>query len=156
VRAAVLAGGAATRYGGTPKGLLAVVVSSMGDHLHVYSSDARAKLALDGQPQVDLSAEGVDLSFVTAGAHELTLSHGSEQYKLAIEVAATPAINAFVESGQNVGALVGVTSNIVGSVFDAFLCKKFLCHLAKVAGRSRVNSYLFIHTIVVITFTSLV
>lgn len=99
------------------KGLLAVVVSSMGDHLHVYSSDARAKLAIDGQPPIELSAEGIDLSSVAAGAHELTLSQGSEQYKLAIEVAATPALNAFVESGQNVGALVVVTGQDKSKIF---------------------------------------
>jgi eukaryotic-like serine/threonine-protein kinase len=98
-------------------GVLAVVVSSMGDHVHVYSSDARAKLALDGQSPVDLPAEGVDLSSIAAGAHELTLSRGSEQYKFAIEVTAAPALNAFVESGQNVGALVVVTGQDKSEIF---------------------------------------
>jgi eukaryotic-like serine/threonine-protein kinase len=99
------------------KGVLAVVVSTMGDHVHVYSSDARAKLSLDGQPPVDLAAEGTDLSSVAAGAHELTLSHAGEQYKLAIEVAAVPSLAAFVESGQNVGTLVVVTGQDKSRVF---------------------------------------
>jgi serine/threonine-protein kinase len=101
----------------TTKGVLAVVVSSMGDHVHVYSSDATAKVSLDGQPAVALTDDGVDLSSVTAGAHELTVSHGAEQYKLAIEVAAVPALTAFVESGQNVGTLVVVTGQDQTRVF---------------------------------------
>jgi eukaryotic-like serine/threonine-protein kinase len=99
------------------KGVLAVVVSSMGDRVHVYSSDARAKLALDGQPPVDLPAEGVGLSSIATGSHELTLSHGSEQYKFAIEVTPAPSLNAFVESGQNVGALVVVTGQDKSKIF---------------------------------------
>jgi hypothetical protein len=99
------------------KGILAVVVTSMGDHVHVYSSDAGAKLILDGQPPVDLTADGVDLSSVAAGSHELTLNHGGEQYKLAIEATAAPALTAFAESGQNVGTLVVVTGQDKSRVF---------------------------------------
>ena len=101
----------------TSKGILAVIVSSMGDHVHVYASDTAAKLSLDGQSFLDVPAEGADLSSVAAGAHELVLSHGGEQYKLAIEVTAAPAVSAFVESGQNVGTLVVVTGQDKSRVF---------------------------------------
>lgn len=99
------------------KKILAVVVSSMGDHVHVYSSDATAKLSLDAQPPIDLSSDGADLTSIAAGSHELTVTHGGEQYKLAIEVAAAPALTAFVESGQNVGTLVVVTGQDKSLVF---------------------------------------
>src|SRR6202012_2808705 len=75
------------------------------------------KLSLDGQPPLDLPAEGAELSSVAAGAHELTVSRGGEQYKLAIEVASTPALSAFVESGQNVGTLVVVTGQDKSRIF---------------------------------------
>ncbi len=101
----------------TAKGVLAVVVSSMGDQAHVYASDASAKLSLDGEPAVAVPADGVDLPSITAGAHELTLSHAGEQYKLPIEVSATPAMIAFVESGQNVGTLLVVTGQDKSRVF---------------------------------------
>jgi tetratricopeptide (TPR) repeat protein len=101
----------------TAKGVLAVVVSSMGDHVHVYASDGASKLSLDGQPALDVPADGVDLSSVPAGVHELILSHGGEQYKLAIEVPASPALSAFVESGQNVGTLVVVTGQDKTRIF---------------------------------------
>jgi hypothetical protein len=45
------------------------------------------------------------------------LSHGSEQYKLAIEVGAAPSLTAFAESGQNVGTLVVVTGQDKSRVF---------------------------------------
>jgi hypothetical protein len=101
----------------TAKGILAVVVSSMGDHAHVYSTDVSAKLSLDGQPPVDLSADGVDLPALSAGAHELNVSHAGESYKLQIEVAANPSLTAFIESGQNVGTLVVVTGQDKSRVF---------------------------------------
>ncbi len=99
------------------KGILAVLVSSMGDHVRVYSSHTGTKLSLDGQPPIDVAGDGADLSSVTPGAHELALTYGGEQYKLAIEVGATPALNAFVESGQNVGTLVVVTGQDKSKVF---------------------------------------
>lgn len=101
----------------TAKGVLAVLVSSMGDHIHVYSSDTAVKLSLDGQPPVVVSADGADLAAVAAGPHELTVTQGREEYKLAVEAAPTPALTAFVESGQNVGTLVVVTGEDKATVF---------------------------------------
>ena len=101
----------------TAKGVLAVAVSSLGDHVHVYASDPTAKFSLDGQAPVDLPPDGLDFSPVANGAHELNLSQGAEQYKLAIEVSSTPALAAFVESGQNVGTLVVVTGQDKARVF---------------------------------------
>lgn len=99
------------------KGVLAVIVSSMGDHMHVYASDSAAKLSLDAQSPVDIPADGVNLPSVTSGAHELTISHSGEEYKLSIDVTAAPSLNAFVESGQNVGSLVVVTGQDKTKVF---------------------------------------
>jgi len=99
------------------KGLLAVLVSSMGDHVHVYSSDPAAKLSLDARAPVEFTPDGIDLSSVAPGAHELTLSHTGEEYKLSVEVTPAAALNAFVESGQNVGTLVVVTGQDKTHVF---------------------------------------
>ena len=101
----------------TAKGILAVIVSSMGDRMHVYASDPAAKLSIDAQPPTDIPVDGVDLSSVTAGAHELTISRSGEEYKLSIDVTAAPSLNAFVESGQNVGSLVVVTGQDKTKVF---------------------------------------
>ena len=99
------------------KGVLAVLVSSMGDHLHVYSSNAASKVALDGKPPADLPVDGLEFPSVSAGSHELTLSQAGEEYKLSIEATVSPSLSVFVESGQNVGTLVVVTGQDKAKVF---------------------------------------
>jgi eukaryotic-like serine/threonine-protein kinase len=99
------------------KGVLAVVVSGMADHLHVYSSDSAAKVSLDGQPPLDLPADGLDLPSISAGAHQLAVTRGSDEYKLDIDAGATPTLNTFLESGQNLGTLVVITGQDKAKVF---------------------------------------
>ncbi len=99
------------------KGVLAVVVSGMADHLHVYSSDSAARVSIDGQPRLEVPQEGLDLPSVSAGPHELGVTRGSDQYKLDIEAGAAPTLNAFLESGQNLGALVVITGQDKAKVF---------------------------------------
>ena len=48
---------------------------------------------------------------------------------------------------DHLGALVGICGHIVGGILNALFGKKLFSHLAKVAGRGRINSYLFFHTI---------
>ena len=91
-------------------GVLAVIVSSMNGQLQLYSSDPESKVTLDGQSKVTVPEGGLNVPAISAGTHELALSHGNEQYKLNFDVGAQPALNAFLESGQNVGALTVVTS----------------------------------------------
>jgi eukaryotic-like serine/threonine-protein kinase len=89
--------------------LLAVVVSSLGGRLHVYCSDPAAKLSFDGQASAAMGQDGWELPQVSLATHELALTHGQDQYKLDVDVAATPTLAAFLESGQNIGTLVIVT-----------------------------------------------
>ena len=100
-------------------GVLAVVVSSTADRLHVYSSDSSTKVSLDGQAPLDVPQDGLDLSSISAGPHELALTRGSDQhqYKLDINAGAAPTLSAFLESGQNLGALVVVTGEENAKVF---------------------------------------
>jgi serine/threonine-protein kinase len=99
------------------QGLTAIVVGSTADHLHVYSSATGSKLSLDGQPQVDIPSDGLDLPSVSAGAHQLAISHGSEQFKLDVDAGTAPALNLFLESGQNLGTLVVAAGQDGAKVF---------------------------------------
>ena len=99
------------------KGVTALVVSSMADHLRVYSSDSKARVSLDGQAPLDVPQEGLDLPSVSAGVHELAVTRGSDQYKLDIDAGSVPALSAFLESGQNLGTLVVVTGQDKAKVF---------------------------------------
>jgi serine/threonine protein kinase len=99
------------------KGVLAIIVSGMSGHLHVYSSDPAAKISLDGQPALNVPQDGLDLPSISAGAHELAVTRGSDEYKLDVDAGATPTLNAFLESGQNLGTLVVVTGQDKAKVF---------------------------------------
>jgi serine/threonine-protein kinase len=99
------------------KGVLAIIVGGMSGHLHVYSSDPSAKVGLDGQPALDVPQGGLDLASVSAGAHALAVTRGSEQYKLDVEAGTAPTLNAFLESGQDLGTLVVVTGQDKTRVF---------------------------------------
>jgi serine/threonine protein kinase len=99
------------------KRVMAVVVSDMADHLHVYSSDSAAKVSLDGQAPLDVPQDGLDLPSISPGAHELAVTRGSDQYKLDIDAGAAPTLSAFLESGQNLGTLVVVTGQDGARVF---------------------------------------
>ncbi|MGO9123639.1 MAG: protein kinase domain-containing protein [Terriglobales bacterium] len=101
----------------TARGVLAVVVSNLGDRLQVVASDPTVKLSLDGQPPADMGQDGWQLAQVTPGTHELTLTQGSSQYKLDVDAGPMPSLNTFLESGRNVGTLVVVTSEDRARVF---------------------------------------
>ncbi|MGO8793902.1 MAG: protein kinase domain-containing protein [Candidatus Sulfotelmatobacter sp.] len=112
------AGAAPTVSGSiSAKDIIAIVVTSAADHVHVYSSDSAAKVSIDGQPPVAMAQEGLDIPSISSGAHELLVTRGSDEYKLDIDAGATPALNAFLESGQNLGTLVVVTGQDKAKVF---------------------------------------
>jgi serine/threonine protein kinase len=99
------------------KGVSAVVVSGMTDHLHVYSSDSSVKISLDGQTPLDVPQDGLDLTSVSVGAHQLAVTRGSDVYKLDIDAGATPTLNAFLESGQDMGTLLVIAGQDNARVF---------------------------------------
>jgi hypothetical protein len=99
------------------KGVLAVVVSNLGGRLQVYASDPAAKLSVDGQAPIDIGQDGAHLTQVTAGSHQLALTQGGNQYQLDVVAGPTPSLTAFLESGQNIGALVVVTGEDKARVF---------------------------------------
>jgi serine/threonine-protein kinase len=99
------------------KGVMAIVVTGMTDHLRVYSSDSAIKVSVDGQSSLDVPPDGLDLPSLVTGTHELVVTSGGDQYKLDVEAGATPALSAFLESGQNLGTLVVVTGQDKAKVF---------------------------------------
>lgn len=100
-------------------GVLAVVVSSMADKLHVYSSDGSIKLSLDGQAPVGVPRDGVELPSISAGPHELAVTRGSDQYRYKLDPNAgtVPTLSTFLESGQDLGTLVVITGLDKARVF---------------------------------------
>jgi tetratricopeptide (TPR) repeat protein len=99
------------------KAALAVIVGSTADHLHVYSSDSSAKVSVDGQAPLAVPPDGLDISSISSGAHELVVTRGSDQYKLDVDAGTPPTLSTFLESGQNLGTLVVVTGQDKAKVF---------------------------------------
>jgi hypothetical protein len=97
--------------------VLAVVVGGMAGHLHLYSSDSSAKVSVDGQAALDVPQDGLDLPSISAGAHELAVTRGSDQYKLDVDAGTSPVLTTFLESGQNLGTLVVVAGEDKAKVF---------------------------------------
>ena len=99
------------------KGVTAIVVSSMAEHLRVYSSDPAAKVSVDGHAAVNVGQDGLDLPSLPSGAHELAVTRGPDEYKLDVDAGAAPTLTAFLESGRNLGTLVVVTGQDEARVF---------------------------------------
>ena len=99
------------------KGVTAVVVGSFNGRVHVSCSDPGAKLSLDGQPALDMGQDGWDLTQVSSGPHQLTLSLGSDQYKLDVDAGPAAALAVFIESGRNIGTLIVVAGQDNAKVF---------------------------------------
>jgi serine/threonine protein kinase len=99
------------------KGVTAIVVSSMAEHFRVYSSDPAAKVSVDGHTAVNVGQDGLDLPSLSAGAHELAVTRGPDEYKLDVDAGAAPTLTAFLESGRNLGTLLVVTGQDQARVF---------------------------------------
>ncbi len=89
--------------------VMAVVVANLGSRVHVYCSEPDAEVRLDDQPSAKLSPDGLELTSVPAGAHELLIKLADDQYKLGIDVGAAPSLTTFLESGKNIGNLLVTT-----------------------------------------------
>ncbi|MBZ5705660.1 MAG: protein kinase [Acidobacteriia bacterium] len=98
-------------------GMLAVVVGNLGGRLHIYCSDPAAKVSLDSQPAADATPDGLELSQVSPGTHQLTLTQGNDQYKIDVDAGPAPTLAAFLESGGNIGTLVVATGEDKVRVF---------------------------------------
>jgi eukaryotic-like serine/threonine-protein kinase len=98
-------------------GAMAIVTTGMADRLHIYSSESGTKLSVDGQPPSDIPQTGLELSSIASGAHQIAITHSSDQYKFDIDAGAGPSLNVFLESGQNSGTLVVVAGQDQAKVF---------------------------------------
>ncbi len=90
-------------------GVLALVVTNLGSELHVYSTDSKVKVSLDGQTVVNAGENGADLTQVSPGSHQLTIGAGTDEYKLDVDAGPAPTLTAFLQSGQNIGTILIVT-----------------------------------------------
>ncbi len=99
------------------KNVLAVVASNSGNSLKIFSSDRAARVSVDKQSAHEVPESGLEISSVAAGAHELVMSLGNDQYTAEVETGVHPTMSVFLESGQDVGTLIVVTNQDKAKVF---------------------------------------
>lgn len=98
--------------------LQAVVVSSAAGTARVMSSLSGVPVSVDAKPSGQIGPDGLQLTDLTPGVHELLLGEGTAARKMSFEIGSAPALDAIVYSDRDVGSIL-VQSNEDGA--DVFL-----------------------------------
>ncbi len=101
------------------KGIGGLIVSSFANRARVYSTLSPARIQVDGAPSGEAGPEGLQVTNLGVGTHELVISDGKIQVKKVIEISNAPALTAFLQSDQNVGTMVVLTGSEDG--VDVFI-----------------------------------
>jgi len=99
------------------KNVAALVVGSFGNRARIYSSIAPAKAEMDGQPAGEVLAEGLELSGLAPGPHELSVSNGGTRIRKVIETGQAPVLTVFLEADRNIGTLLIVAGEEGADVY---------------------------------------
>jgi tetratricopeptide (TPR) repeat protein len=86
-----------------------ILISQLGNQLHVSGRDMSAKLSLDGSPAIDAGTTGVDFRDVTPGTHKLIVNFGLDRRTLDLSVGTKRALTVFLLSDEDIGSLLVVT-----------------------------------------------
>ncbi len=97
--------------------LNALFVSTFSNSAKIVTSTPPVKLALNGQPQGEITAEGLELKNVPAGDQQLTVGEGPDARKLVVSFGPMPTLTAFLKSDINSGTLVVSTGEDDVAVF---------------------------------------
>jgi hypothetical protein len=93
------------------RNLFAMLVTSIGNHARVTTSSGPMKLAVNGQPEGEVTTEGVDLKNYQNGVMEFVVGEGKDQKNVKESYGPAPALTAFFKSEQNIGTLIVAASN---------------------------------------------
>ena len=91
------------------KELKVVLFTNLASSGRVYTSFSPVNIMLDGQSAGSAGPDGLALSNLTPGRHELLLGEGADQRKIGIEAGPVPSVTAFMSSDREAGTLVVVT-----------------------------------------------
>jgi PEGA domain len=90
----------------TARNVVAVLVSSFGKQAHITTNGGPWKLAVNGQPQTDVSPAGTDATGFQPGVNEIVLGEGKDQRNMSETFGAAPMLTAFLKSDVNAGTLI--------------------------------------------------
>ena len=89
--------------------VLAIVISNAGTDGMAHSSATPVSLSIDGQAAGSIGPQGLPLTGVQPGDHQLKLGSGSDARELVAGFGVNPALTAFLKLDVNAGTLVVVT-----------------------------------------------
>jgi eukaryotic-like serine/threonine-protein kinase len=89
--------------------LQVVVVSTGRGAAQVFSSLAHLPVAVDDKPSGQTGPDGVQITALNPGVHELTIGEGRDQRKMSFELGAVPAVDVIVSSDRDVGSALILT-----------------------------------------------
>lgn len=114
-----IANGAAPKISGpvAVKNLFGVLVSTIGTKAHVSSSSGPLKLMANGQPEDNLTPDGLDVKNFQGGVLELMAGEGKDQKTVKENYGPAPMLTAFFKSDQNIGTLIIATGEDDTRVF---------------------------------------
>jgi serine/threonine protein kinase len=91
----------------------AILITNLGAHARIYSSQKAGPVTFDGKPAGSLDPLGVELTNVAPGDHEITVGEGDAHRKVVYETARVPALTVYLnnssQSQQAVGTMVITT-----------------------------------------------
>jgi hypothetical protein len=97
--------------------LRAVVVSNLGTQAHVHTTFGPVPAAVDGRAIGEAGPDGIEVTDVSPGEHELVLGQGAEERRMVLGTGPAPSLTAFLNSDRNVGTLVVLTGEDDVEVF---------------------------------------
>ena len=77
----------------------AILITNLGSHARIYSSQKAGAITFDGKPAGSLDPLGVELTDVGPGDHEITVGEGQDHRKVVYETAKVPALTVYVNNG---------------------------------------------------------
>ncbi|MEZ5366703.1 MAG: PEGA domain-containing protein, partial [Bryobacterales bacterium] len=85
--------------------LKALLVSSLGEEAQAHSDSPKAEAQIDGSTAGQFGEEGVELTGLSEGPHELKVGEGNDALNLYFDSSPRPMLAAMLKSDRNVGGL---------------------------------------------------
>ena len=117
--------------------LQVVVVSTSKDTAHVVSSLGALPVTADTKPLGQLGPEGLQITGLSAGVHELVLGAGKDLHKMSFEAGGRPGLDAIIFSDRDVGSILVQVGN--EDDVDVFVDGKTFPEKTK-RGRLRISN----------------
>jgi PEGA domain len=88
------------------RNLIALLVSSFGDHARVVTNKGPMKLLVNGQQEDDVGPAGVDLRNFHIGVNEMRVGEREDLRGIKEHFTAAPMLSVFLKSDLNIGTLI--------------------------------------------------